>query len=392
MKSLPVCASGVLILVAAVTLPLMAQAPDLQRIHVRPSIQIIAAPANSSGPTGILPVQYKAAYGFNRIPNLGQGQTIALIDAYDDPNIASDLAYYASYFHLSPCNLQKVKVGNPAQGQGWDLEESLDVEQACALAPQANIILVEANSATLSDLFAAVAVASSAPYNATVVSMSWGVGEFNGELQYDSYFCNIVNGNGQPVTFTAATTGCNESAYPAASSCVIAVGGTTLALSTPLPLGNPLQLNYGNETAWSGGGISAYEPQPPWQNPACSSYSTTNRCTPDISADASPATGVPAYDTYSYGGWVEVGGTSVSTPDWASFFTIVNSLRTNLHEPTLSQAAADLYNVYYSNNYLTDFHDITSGGCGAGPGYDLASGIGTYQVNNLTTPLVADPN
>jgi len=86
-----------------------------------------------------------------------------------------------------------------------------------------------------------------------------------------------------------------------------------------------------------------------------------------------------------------VGGTSLSTPDWASFFTIVNSLRAGQGKGTLSQAAPDLYAIYYSSDYLTDFHDITSGS-GAGPGYDLATGIGSYQVNNLAPALVADPN
>lgn len=378
---------GMLVLLAA-TLPLMAQTPDPHNAYAHPAIQIANVPANPGGPTGILPAQFKAAYGFNRIPSQGQGQTIALVDAYDDPNVASDLAFYANYFHLTPCNFQKVIVGNPAQGEGWDLEESLDVEQACALVPQANIILVEANSNSFTDLLNAVAAASAAPYNATVVSISWGGGEFSGEQAYDSYFCNIVNGNGQPVTFVAAS---NEATYPATSPCVIAAGGTTLVLTTTAPLGNPLQLDYGTESAYGLGGISAYEPQPPWQNPACTTFSRNSRCVPDIASDANPSTGVPVYDTYSEGGWIEVGGTSLSTPDWVSFFTIVNSLRAGQGKGTLSQAAPDLYAIYYSSDYLTDFHDITSGS-GAGPGYDLATGIGSYQVNNLAPALVADPN
>ena len=137
-----------------------------------------------------------------------------------------------------------------------------------------------------------------------------------------------------------------------------------------------------------------YEAQPLWQNPACAQYSTTARCVPDVSADASPATGVPVYDTYSFGGWVQVGGISVATVDWASFFTLVNSLREVHNMSTLSQADPDLYAVYNSSNYLTDFHDITGNGgaCQAAPGYDLATGIGTYQANHLYSPLVADPN
>ncbi len=379
----------------AVTLPVMAQAPDIQHMRAHPYVQIANVPGNPNTPTGIFPVQYKAAYGFNQIPNQGQGMTIALIDAYDDPNVASDLASYASYFHVGPCNFVKVKLGNPLQGQGWDLQESLDVEQACALAPQAVIVLVEANSDSLTDLLDAVAVAYSAPYNATVVSMGWGAAEFSGELADDSYFCNILNDSAQPVTFVASEGGsCGTPTYPATSSCVVAVGGTALTLSSAPP-STALQIIWGNETVFGGGGLSLYEAQPPLQRLACAQYSSTARCVPDVSADASPTPGVPVYDTYSQGGWVAVGGISVPTVDWASFLALVNSLRASQGKSTLSQADPDLYTAYYSSNYRTDFHDISSGGaglCQAVLGYDLATGIGSYQANNLYSPLVADPN
>ena len=401
MKKLFVLSIGMMVLLA-VTLPLAAQSPsDFGQTKAYPPIKVLAGPQNPNNPSGILPRAFKAAYGFNQIPNQGQGMTIALVDAYKDPNIASDLAFYASYFHIAPCNFQVVDLAT-VEGQGWDLEESLDVEQACVLAPQANIVLVEAASSNYSDLLTAVATASAAPYNATVVSMSWGGGEGQGEQQYDSYFCNIVNGNGQPVTFIAATgDGGHGTIYPSTSPCVIAAGGTTLALTSAAPLGNPLLLDYGTESAWngSGGGVSGFELQPSFQSPACATWSSTNRCVPDIASDANPGTGVPVYDTFSYSGWVQVGGTSVATPDWAGFLTLVNSARVLAGKGTLSQADYDLYQIYYSSNYLTDFHDITSGtngGCGSqcdtGPGYDLVTGIGTYQANKLYGPLVAATN
>ena len=398
MKKLSGQLIGVATLLAA-TGPLVAQVPDGSHIYAYPPVRISDRPQNPAGPIGILPVQFKAAYGFNRIPNLGQGQTIALVDAGDDPNIESDLAVYQAQFHLTPCNFQKVKVGNPTGNPGWGLETSLDVEQACALAPQSNILLVEANSQSIADLLAAVQVASSSPYNATVVSMSWGYPDFSGEQQYDRYFCNIVAGNGQPVTFLAAAgDAAHHVLYPSASPCVIAVGGTTLTLAEAAPLANPLQLNYGAEIGWShtGGGVSAYESQMSWQNPACATWSTTNRCTPDI---ASVAANIPVYSTYGNNGWVNVDGTSIGTPDWAAFITIVHSQRAALGKGTLSQAAYDLYQFYYSGNYLTDFHDITTGSngtcgsqCNAGPGFDLLTGIGTYQADQLVTPLVAAAN
>ncbi len=400
MKKLSVLSVGILALLA-VTLPLMGQAPTAPKGFAHTNVVVADVhPANK--PSGILPVEYKAAYGFNHLPNQGAGVTIALVDAYKDPNITSDLSFYASYFHLGPCNFTVVDQAT-TEGQGWDLEESLDVQQACALAPQANIVLVEAASSSFTDLLTAVATATQSPYNASVVSMSWGGGEFSGEQDYDSYFCNITNSLGQPVTFVAATgDGGHGTIYPSTSPCVVAAGGTTLALGTSTPLANPLQLNYGHETAWngSGGGVSSEEAQPSFQNPACDTWSTTNRCVPDISADANPGTGVPVYDTYSYGGWVQVGGTSVATPDWGSFFTLVNSKRVANGGTTLSTADADLYTFYYnSTDYANYFHDITSGTngscgsqCDTGVGYDLVTGIGTFQANNLYPAMVADPN
>lgn len=397
MKTVRIVPAGMLFLLAF-ALPLTAQSPDLSHIYAHPPIQVVPGFERASSPSGILPVQFKAAYGFNQIPNQGQGQTIALVDAFDDPNIAADLQVYASTFHLTPCNFQKVIVGNPQQGQGWDLEESLDVQQACALAPKANIILVEANSNSFTDLFAAVAVASAPPYNATVVSMSWGGGEFQGEQQSDSAFCNIVNGNGDPVTFVTSTgDGGHGTQYPAVSPCVVAVGGTTLTLATAVPGPNPFSLNYGHENAWhgSGGGVSTLESQPTFQASACASFSTTHRCVPDI---ASVATNIPVYDTFAGAGWVLVQGTSISAPDWGAFFTIVNSLRAGQGKPLLSQPNVDLY-AQFASSYATDFHDITvgnNGGCGtlcnASTGYDLVTGIGTYQANNLYLPLVAAPH
>ena len=198
--------------------------------------------------------------------------------------------------------------------------------------------------------------------------------------------------------FASSGDGGHGTIYPSASPCVIAVGGTTLTLGQAAPLGNPLQLNYGTENAWrdGGGGVSPYESQMSWQNPACATWSTTNRCIPDI---ASVAQNIPVYDTYGYSGWVNVAGTSISSPDWAAFFTLVNSLRAGEGKGTTSMAAQDLYTIYYSANYKTDFHDITTGNngdcgsqCNAGPGYDLTTGIGTYQANTLGPALAALPN
>ena len=395
MKSI-IALSASLFAAFALTFPLIAQEVDASKIRVHPLVQVASTPGTPGTPTGILPVQYRAAYGFNRIANQGQGQTIAIVVADDAVNIESDLAVYASYFHLAPCSFQKVKVGNPIRNDGSALSASVGVEQVCALAPQASILLVEANSDSLSDYLQAAAVASSAPYNATVVAVVFATEEFAGEQQFDSTFCGVVNGNNQPVAFLAPTAGCSGQrfgVYPAASPCVLAVGGTALVLSTFPPSYNTQVLNYGNESSWGGGGgfVSAFEPQPSWQNSACAQYSTTNRCTPDIVADSSTLTPVPVYDTAGYGGWIEVGGNSISAADVGAFLTIVNSVRASEGHDPLSQAAADLYDIYSSGNYSANFHDIASGSC-TGAGYDLGTGIGSYKANTLYSTLAAKPN
>jgi subtilase family serine protease len=378
-----------------VHLPLTAQ-ESRTNIPVQQPIEVWRS--NTGAPVGFTPFQFRSIYGFNRIPNQGEGATVAVIVGGDDPNISSDLAFYANYFHLTPCRLQVVKVGEPPEG-GWDEETSMDVEQICALAPQANIVLVEANSGNLPDLLAATGVATAPPYNADVVSISWGFGEFENEQQYDRYFCNVVNGNGHPVTFVAASGdgGHNHPSYPAASPCVIAAGGTTVHIATALPPSSPLTMNYGSESAWFGstGGVSSFEPQPAWQNQACATWSSTNRCLPDVASDADILTGVPVYDTYTGGDWFRAGGTSLAAPDWSAFFGLVNSARLAAGKNTLGSAASDLYTVYYSDGYHTNLHDVvlgTNGNCGSqcttGPGYDLVTGIGTYQAQHLFQILV----
>lgn len=285
--------------VALIALPLMAQAPADPADRAHTYVRVAPGPRTPGAPTGILPVELKAAYGFNQIRNLGAGTTIAVIDAYVDPNITSDLQFYANYFHIQPCNFTVVQLGsNPAQ-DNWDLEQSLDVEQVCALAPQANIVLINAVSGGFTDLLNAVAVASQPPYNAQVVSMSWTIGDSPADMHYDSYFCNIVNGNGQAVTFVSGSGDSGNQGgpgYPSSSPCVVAAGGTSLALRTATPLPNPLDLNYGMEAAWSGsgGGISRYDSEPSWQQAACAPFSPNgHRCVPDIASDADPSTGVP---------------------------------------------------------------------------------------------------
>ena len=204
-----------------------------------------------SEPTGYTPQQIQNAYGVNQIKfsggtvaGNGAGQTIAIVDAYNDPNITSDLAKFDSEFGLfAPASFTVDNLGASTTNAGWALETSLDVEWAHAVAPKANIVLVEASSASLSSLFNAVIYARDQP-GVSVVSMSWGTTEFWGESAYDS-ICTTPAGH-TGVTFVAASgdSGAWDGPmYPSVSPKVLAVGGTSLTLAAGS--------TYGSETGWS---------------------------------------------------------------------------------------------------------------------------------------------
>ncbi len=344
-----------------------------------------AAPQFAGGlPTGLSPGQVTTAYGVNQISfgnvtGNGAGQTIAIIDAYFDPNIRSDLATFDSQFGLAapPSFSQYVQNGLYASDSGWALETALDVEWAHAMAPAANIMLVEAQP-YLSDLFSAVTFASQQA-GVSVVSMSWGAGEFQGENAYDSTFTTPSGHAG--VTFVASSGDSSVTLYPAASPNVLSVGGTTLNVTST---GQVL-----SETAWSGsgGGSSPYEAKPAWQT---NGLSGSGRTTPDIAFNADPSTGVSVYSSVRYGGrsgWFTVGGTSVGAPSLAGLIAITDQGLAINGAGSLANAQSSLYQVSTAN-----FNDITSGSNGhytAGPGYDLVTGLGSPKANLLVPGLVA---
>jgi subtilase family serine protease len=377
-----------MMLILAVTMSAMAQTTTSGEHVFGPPIRIVAF--DSTSPSGIFPAQMKAAYRYNAIPNQGQNIVIGIADACDDPVIEADLGVFSTQFNLPSCTtgngcFTKISQAGLCSGhQGnWALEQSLDVEWAHAMAPRAKIVLVQ-SSMPDDTLFMAVLQAVGA--GASVVSMSWGGGEFSGEQTYDTTYFS------QPgVTYFASTgdSGCGAQ-YPAASPNVVAVGGTHLVLLTAAPPSTPLGSDYGSETAWSGsgGGISAFETEPAYQMNA---QHTGFRTVPDVALDASAA--VPVYDSYDGLSWVRVIGTSVSSPIWASFMAIENSLRGGAGP--IQQPHADLYQVYGSSGYAQNFHDITTGSsggvCVAGVGYDFVTGIGTPIANVLANSLVPLP-
>lgn len=348
------------------------------------------------GPQGLTPAQTRHAYGFDQLTNQGLNQIIGIVDAYDDPNIESDLGVFDTTFGLPVCAtsngcFQKIYASGiqPNLNSGWALEMSLDVEWAHAIAPQAKILLVEAASNSFTDLLQAVDVA--VQNGASVVSMSWGGGESLLETIFDTHFA--VNG----VTFVASSGDSGSGVeYPAASPDVVGVGGTTLNVDS--------SGNYISETAWSGsgGGQSAYENEPSYQ----ASYPIPNdpngvRGVPDVAYDADPNTGFPVYDSIRYKGqkgWFQVGGTSAGAPQWSALLAIANSIRVASGKGTLSATGNAVYAVAAASVYNTNFHDITSGSngscgvlCTATPGYDYVTGLGSPQANNIIPALVAQP-
>jgi hypothetical protein len=328
------------------------------------------------------------AYGFDQISfggvtGDGTGQTIAIVDAYNDPSIATSLANFDRQWGLPDPVFTKVDQNGgtnyPANNSGWALEIALDVEWAHAMAPGANILLVEANNNSYANLFTAVNYAANS--GASAVSMSWGSGEFFGETSFDATFAAASG-----VSFLVST-GDNGApgGYPAYSPYVVAVGGTNLVADS--------QGNYISESGWSGsgGGISTQEAQPNYQSGTVT-QSSTQRTIPDVAYNA--GAGIYVYDSFR-GGWFSVGGTSAGAPQWAALVAIANQGRSLNTLPPLgsspSQGSQEVLTDLY--NLQGDLTDITTGnnGFAAGPGYDLVTGIGTPQANVLAVDLANAP-
>jgi subtilase family serine protease len=357
----------------------------------------------STGPVGLQPAQVRHAYGLDVVSftnSLGQtikgdgaGQTIAIVNAFDAPNIMADLNAFDKSFSInggsqtlyqqygaaaSFLTRKTTSTSTPADpGWLWALETAMDVEWAHSIAPKAKILLVEAASDSLGNLLNAVDIARKAA-GVSVVSMSWGAGEFSTQGSYDSYFTTPAGHS--PVTFVASSGDNGGGAlWPSVSPNVISVGGSSLTLKS--------DNSYKSETAWSGSGgsISLYESKPSYQSSVTLSGAT--RSAPDVAYLADPYTGVAVYDSYKNGGWIEVGGTSAGSPQWAGLIAIANQERAGVGKSALdgrSQALPALYGMSAAS-----YHDITSGAnaYSATPGYDLVTGLGSPIANRLIPAL-----
>jgi len=333
-----------------------------------------AAPAATT-PSGYGPSDLQSAYALTSASaSGGSGQTVGIVDAYDDPNAASDLSTYRSHYGLPACTtangcFKKVsQTGSttslPSKDGGWAEEESLDIDMVSAICPNCHILLVEAKTASTANL--GKAVNEAATLGATEISNSYGGSESSSDPTYDS---DYYNHPGIAITASSGDDGYGVE-YPAASRYVTAVGGTSLSKAS--------NSRGWSETAWSdaGSGCSKDDAQPSWQTSNANITAVcSKRAVADVSADADPNTGVAVYDSYSYegySGWLEFGGTSVSSPVIASVYAIAGN-------------AASVNYGSYPYSHTSSLNDVTSGSngscgsrlCTAGSGWDGPTGLGT---------------
>jgi len=324
-----------------------------------------------STPPGFGPRDLQKAY---KLPSGGgSGATIAIVDANDDPNAESDLAKYRSQYGLPACTrangcFKKIDQNGgtryPAADPGWAGEISLDLDMVSAVAPNAHIILVEADSDEMSDLGAAVnqAVSQGAGY----ISNSYGGFEDPSDTAADN---NYFNHPGVVITVSTGDSGYGVQ-YPAASPGVTAVGGTSLTKDS--------SSRGWSETVWgsssgedgTGSGCSQYESKPRWQKDS----GCFKRTVADVAAVADPNTGVAIYDSYQANGWNVFGGTSAASP-------IIAGVYADAGKPSSGSNPASF--PYGHTSALNDVIFGTNGSCSpsylcnARKGYDGPTGLGT---------------
>jgi subtilase family serine protease len=320
----------------------------------------------TTGPAGYWPSDLRSAYNLSPATGApGSSRTIAIVDAYDDPNAEKDLAVYRTQFGLGACttangcfkkvNQSGVQGSYPQGNNGWGQEISLDVDMASATCPNCKILLVEAKTSSFGNL--ASAVDTAAKLGASAISNSYGGPEFSGEASYESHYDH------PGVTVSAGDNGYGVE-FPAASRYVTSVGGTSLKRDS-------LQSRGWSETVWSGtgSGCSAYITKPAWQTDgACA-----KRTVADVAAVADPNTGVAVYDTFRTSGWLVFGGTSVASPIIAGVYALAGNTATFTGGAYLYGHTSALFDVASGSNGSCGGSYL----CAAAVGYDGPTGLGT---------------
>jgi len=343
--------------------------PGDAHCHAHVIVDPNGAPVVNTTPRGLFPADLQSAYATPSASG-GSGQLVAIVDAYDNPKAENDLNVYRQQFGLPPCttangcflkvNQDGVAGSYPRGDVGWGQEIDLDIEMVSALCPNCRILLVEADSATLANLGAAVNTA--AALGATVISNSYGGGESSGELSAEQSFFNHP---GIAITVSSGDSGFGVE-FPAASQFVTAVGGTHLERAA--------NARGWTETAWSGAGsgCSAFVPKPAWQTDS----ECARRTVADVSAVADPNTGVAVFDSYGRRnsvGWLQFGGTSVAAPLVGAIYALAGN-------------GGGGAGASFSYAHASGLNDVTAGSngscggsylCTAVAGYDGPTGLGT---------------
>jgi subtilase family serine protease len=349
---------------------------DTARCHAQVVTDGQGNPNATLAPTGYGPAQFHGAYN---LPTASSSpQTIAIVDAFDNPTAKADLDTYNSTYGLpffpscggavTTACFQKVNQDGaasplPRKDQGWALEIALDVQTAHQICQNCKILLVEASTNSFANL--ATAVNTAAAMGANAISNSYGGGE-----------TSSTNGGAYNHPGIAITVSSGDGGYgvesPASYNTVVAVGGTTLNLT-----GNA----YGSESVWngSGSGCSNYFAAQPWQTSLSNWALTgcgTKRGVADVAADADPATGASVYDSTRYqgqSGWFKVGGTSLSAPLIAAVYGLAGNASSATYPASIPYA------------HQSSLHDVTGGSngacgtimCAGAVGYDGPTGVGT---------------
>ncbi len=387
---------------------------------VRPAVQAIVT-------TTFTPAQVRAAYGLPALPalgaplsaaqraQLGAGQTIYIVDAYHDANAATELRAFDDSFGLPACTAMSitpstslplaaasrdagctfavvyataagaVSAAAPARDEGWASEIALDVQWAHATAPLARLVLIETPNANIDTLANGIKLANR--MGAGAVSMSFAAPEGNWTAARDAAFTAA----GMSYFAASGDSGAGVT-WPAVSTHVVGVGGTSLAWSGD---GTPRY-----EAAWSGsaGGTSQYVATPSWQGSGVPGVgATSRRAVPDVAFNGNPTTGqyvaviVPGRTT----SWLSMGGTSLSTPQWAGLMAVANAMRVQAGQPPLTDPHAMLYATIGAvpGTYVSAFADIVDGSdgscatCHAAAGFDTVTGLGTPNATGLLAAM-----
>lgn len=358
------------------------------RCHAEVIVDGHGTAATTSTPAGYGPAQFHGGYALPTAPpTTAPAQTIAIVDAYDDPSIRKDLTNYDKTYGIpdaptcsstvtSACFTKVNQSGAssplPSANSGWALEIALDVETAHEICQSCRVLLVEASSSSGANLDAAEDTA--VRLGATEISNSWGTeGEYSGEVAENEHF----NRAHIAITVASGDRGYERFGFPAASPDVIDAGGTTLKVTK-----SSAGYEWASEETWSGAGsgCSIYFGAQAWQE-AASGWSLTgclhSRGVADVGADANPNTGAAVYDSTRYQGhlgWFQVGGTSLASPLIASAYALAGNAASVAYPATLPYASPSA------------LHDVTAGAgtgscattaCKPGPGYDGPTGLGT---------------